>query len=186
MSEEGYYPELPSGYIEAYERSPEFDPDSVEEIWWCLQNLQGKSPLGTERMRKDPAVFQKLMKERKESNAEFKAKILKAFSEDDKVYLKKLFKALNSRGWPISKMDGVQAAIIAFDELFLFEELVSREDWPSKQEIRRHAEKILTIRKVPLPTERQWARIYKQAGLKDLLRVTQGRARKRKSNSGTK
>jgi hypothetical protein len=79
-------------------------------------------------------------------------------------------------------MHGIRAAIVAFEQLLSDEELQSKDNWPTKQEVRKRAEEILREAGRALPGERQWPRIFKEAGLGQLLSVIEGRARKRKKN----
>jgi hypothetical protein len=102
------------------------------------------------------------------------------------LYLAKLSRARNLSHPKPKKMTGPRAAIKAFYDLF-FGVGVSRDDWPTKQEVRHRAEEILTQSGyLPLPTERHWPRIFKDAGLSELLSVKSGPAHKRKAGSGTK
>jgi hypothetical protein len=112
--------------------------------------------------------------------AQFQARILKAVHDRDLAFLKNLIKAMELPIQPAEPMNGIRAAIDAFDDLFLAEGLEHKEDWPSKQEVRRRAEEIMKEAGYPIPSDRQWPRIYPKAGLWQLLSVKHGPARRRK------
>jgi hypothetical protein len=187
MNSEDYHPEVPPGFEKACEKyHEELSDDSLESIWEVL-GIWRDFEKGSPRLKAaiKPSAFPAVRKIQKEEIAEFKTRILKAVHDCDKTYLGNLRKALNSPTHPKPEVTGPRAAIKAFDDLFFGKLLVSRDDWPTKQEVRRRAEEILTQGGRSLPGERQWPRIFKQAGLSELLSVTHGRAHKRKS-SGTK
>ena len=56
----------------------------------------------------------------------------------------------------------------AFEQLFVRRGLKSKDDWPTKQEVRHRAEEILQKAGRVVPGERQWPRILKKAGLSEL------------------
>jgi hypothetical protein len=177
-----YDPDLPNGYAEACEKyqPDEFEEWSVELIWDLLYHWRDYEK-GSPRLkaRLPTHAVQKIREETKIDYEEFKARICKAVLENDKAYLRMLQKALDSPTRPKREMIGVRAAIKAFEDLFIDGKRVSRDDWPSKQEVRRRAELILREAGRPLPGERQWPRIFKQAGLSELLSVTYGRGHKK-------
>jgi hypothetical protein len=180
-------PELPHGYAEAYEA---FHGDSVEHIWsdlnlWRAYEKGFVDVVWPEWTSDDsaPVVQQQIMERTKKTITQFQARILKAILEGNKFFLAKLYKAVNANNFPEPEMYGAYVAIHAFNELFLCEGHVSRAEWPTKQEVRIEAEKILSKNGISL-TDRQWPRIYKTAGLSELDSATKGSARKRKTPSG--
>jgi hypothetical protein len=179
-----YNPELPTGFVEACFKYPDYQQDSVEDLWQRIhvwREYEKSTALQLE-VKKYEIGERPLEEAIQEIISTLKIRILKGVLEDDKVFLADFFKAIQSAERPMPEMNAVRAATKAFFTLFCAEgKLVSREDWPTKQEVRRLTEETLTANGYPLPTERHWPRIYKQAGLSELLSVTHGRAHKRKS-----
>jgi hypothetical protein len=185
---EDYNPEFPPGYREAQEKyDPEWGVDSIEGIWESLQ-LWRDYEKGSPSLKEECTElgYRKIREIDWENIAEFQAKILLAHLGDDKPYLAKLSKAVSMSHPKLKRMTGTRAAIKAFYDLF-FGVGVSRDDWPTKQEVQHRAEEILTESGYrPLPTDRQWPRYFKDAGLSGLLSAIRGPARKRKADSGTR
>src|SRR5271165_3789119 len=175
-----YSAEWPPGYQEAYENYPGFESDSAQESWDGLDNwrrYEGQSLHLRAAFKPD----EEYRESERETVAEFHAQILKAVYEGNSGYLKKLIKAIESQKRPPgSELNGIRAAIKAFEELFVGRHLHSRDEWPTKQEVRRRAEQILKGAGRPLPVERHWPRIFKKAGLSELLSVTYGPVRRAK------
>lgn len=185
VKQEDYNPEFPPGYREAQEKyDPGWEVDSIEAIWESIQlwrDYENGSP--SLKAECTELGYRKIREIDQENIAEFQAKVLLAVFEGVKPYLAKLSRAVSMSHPKPKKMNGPRAAIKAFYDLF-FGVGVSRDDWPTKQEVRHRAEEILTQSGyVPLPTERQWPRIFKQVGLSELLSVKRGPAHKRKANS---
>jgi hypothetical protein len=181
--------EWPSGYLEACKKHPAFDKDSVEAIWDQLKFWRESGhllPTISERAEREghAGVAEKVQAQLK-SIDDFQVRILKAVFEGDESYLANLSKAVKSSERPASVQHGIRAATEAFWELFVEQGLVSRDDWPTKQEVRRRAEEIMNKNGLSLPSERHWPRIYQQAGLSELLSVKQGSARMRKVRPGS-
>jgi hypothetical protein len=182
--------EYPPGYLEADEKynSDDYDPapDSVVEIWEKLDawhDYEKGYPKVLERLNPDSVFYQKLLKEGAQRIEEFKARLAKAAFDGDRVYFENLLKAIDCGDRrPEPDMNGIRAAIKAFENLFSYSLSRSKDDWPTKQEVRKRAEEILREAGRPIPGERQWPRIFRQAGLASLPSVTYGRARKRKKN----
>ncbi len=166
-------PELPPGYLDAFETYLEFGEDNVQDIWESLNHWidYGKgSPLGVLK-------WEGLMQDR--SVAEFQARILKAVRDRDVDFLKKLIKAIQAPEMPEPELNAIRAAIKAFAGLFSGKNLKFSQDWPTKQEVRRLATELLKEAGCMLPSERHWSRVFKKAGLSELLSVKYGPARKR-------
>jgi hypothetical protein len=185
VKQEDYNPEFPPGYRDAQKKyDPEWEVDSIEAIWESIQlwrDYENGSP--SLKAECTELGYRKIREIDWENIVEFQAKILLAVFEDDKPYLAKLSKAVRISHPKLKRMTGPRAAIRAFYDLF-FGIGVSHDDWPTKQEVRHRAEEILTQNGyLPLPTERQWPRIFKNAGLSELLSVKRGPAHKRKANS---
>ena len=188
MKQEDYNPEFPPGYREAQEKyDPGWEVDSIEDIWESIQlwrNYEKESP--SLKAECTELGFRKIREIDWENITEFQAKILLAVFEGDKPYLAKLSKAVSMSHPKLKRMTGTRAVIKAFYDPF-FGVGVSRNDWPTKQEVQHRAKEILTESGyLPLPTERQWPRFFKNAGLSGLLSAIHGRARKRKADSGIK
>lgn len=188
VKQEDYNPEFPPGYREAQEKyDPGWEVDSVEGIWESLQlwrDYENESP--SLKAACTELGYRKIREIDWENITEFQAKILLAHFEDDKPYLAKLSKAHSMSHPKPKRLTGTRAAIRAFYDLF-FGIGVSRDDWPTKQEVQHRAEEILTEGGYrPLPTDRQWPRYFKDAGLSGLLSAIPGPARKRKAGSGTR
>jgi hypothetical protein len=185
---EDYNPEFPPGYREAKEKyDPEWEIDSVKGIWESLQ-LWRDYEKGSPSLKEECTElgYRKIREIDWENIAEFQARILLAHFEDDKPYLAKLSKAQSMSHPKPKRMTGTRAAVRAFYDLF-FGVGISRDDWPTKQEVQQRAEEILTESGYrPLPTDRQWPRYFKNAGLSGLGSATPGPARKRKAGSGTR
>jgi hypothetical protein len=162
-----YEAEWPPGFLEAWDRYPAFESDSLQEIWESLSNwhkYEKGSPDGA-----------------REWVTEFQARILEAVRKKESVYLKKLIKAIETPDFPDQlRLDCVHAAVNAFVQLFACKGLRSKDDWPTKQEVRRRTEQILKDAGRTLPVERHWPRIFRKAGLSSLLSVTFGPARRSK------
>jgi hypothetical protein len=178
---EKYNPEYPPGFLEACEKYPaddaEPDPGSVTEIWDEL-DLWREYEQGLPKLKKrlSPYALKCELERTNESVEEFKARILKAVIESDCAYLKNLLKAVSLDRRPQWKVHGIRAAIEAFDQLFIQKGLESKDDWPTKQELRQRAEEILRKAGRALPGERQWPRILKAAGLSKLRPAPWGRS----------
>jgi hypothetical protein len=185
-----YDPEYPPGYLEADEKynrdDYDFESDNIMNIWGQLdiwrEHEKGYPELIAQGFGPDTSGYKKSSEINAELIEKFKARIIKAVFDGDRVYLENLLKAIDHKSRPQLEMNGIRAAIRAFEELFIQLGLESKDDWPSKQEVRQRAEEILRKAGRALPTERHWPRIFRQAGLWDLPSVTYGRARKRKKN----
>jgi hypothetical protein len=173
-----YNPQYPPGFLEARKKYPsdadEPEADSVTGILCRLDDWRCSERCSEKGFPKVPLMA--------EQTEEFKARILKAVLDADLAYLKNLIKAADPHERPQSQIHGIVAAILAFNELFIHKNLESKDDWPTKQEVRRRAEEILREAGRVVPGERQWPRIFRNAGLWALESVTYGRARKRKKN----
>jgi hypothetical protein len=185
----GYNPEYPPGYLEACQKYPSDSAHppagSVTEIWDKLKTWRGYEkglPELKMLLAGNPDLYKRALEVAAQHVEDFKARILKAVIEPDCAYLENLLKAKKLDRPPELEMHGIRAAIEAFEQLFLDESLKSKDDWPTKQEVRRQAEEILRKAGRALPGERQWPRIFRNAGLWDLPSVTYGHARKRKKN----
>ena len=181
----GYNPEYPPGYLEAYEKylSATPPPGSVAEIWDELRYWRSyENGLPELKPFSNPEGHKQALEIFAKRVEDFKARILKAVIEPDCAYLENLLKAKKLDRRPQLEMHGIRAAMEAFEELFVDEDLESKDDWPTKQEVRNRAKEILRKAGRALPGERQWPRIFRNAGLWDLPSVTYGHARKRKKN----
>ena len=162
-----YKAEWPPGFQEACEKYANFGFDSIRDIWEGLSNWREYEEGSPDSER--------------EAVAELHAQILEAVRKNDVPFLKKLIKAMELPDSPRQlELNGIRAAIRAFEELFPGNHLRSRDEWPNKQEVRRRAEQILKGAGRPLPVERHWPRIFKKAGLSGLLSVTYGPVRRAK------
>jgi hypothetical protein len=159
---------------------------SVLDIWDYLEELReyqkGYPKLIARGETPDSPRVQYALRGGAELAREFNAQIWKAVTEGDRAYIGNLYKAMGYARKPLPEMNGIQAALKAFWDLFISPAYKSKDDWPTKQEVRRRAEEILQKAGCILPGERQWPRIFKNAGLWNLPSVTYGRARKRKKN----
>jgi len=174
VKEEGSYnPEWPPRYLEACNKYPEHDEDSVEGIWECFDDWrrykEGFADLPTEL----PAtVRQKILEAAAEHISEFKARILKAADERDIPYFQRLLRALKTPAHPEPLINGIRAMIRAFADLMLEKKALTREQWPTKKEVRLRTEEILRQAGRPQITGRHLARCFQVTGLSTLRRGT--------------
>jgi hypothetical protein len=184
--------EYPPGYLEACEKHKidelgyDPPPDSVADIWIQLEDRRDYEkgyPKILERFSPDSPAYQEALKNGAEASEEFKARLDKAALDGDRVYIKNLLKVIGYDDWPEPEMNGIRAAIKAFGELFESPGYESKDDWPTKQEVRKRAEEILQAAGRAIPEyDRSWARIFKEAGLSGLPSAKFGPAHKRKKN----
>ena len=168
-------PELPVGYLEACKEYPSDDipePDSGTGIWDRLADWHDyEEGFPDTIFDRDGPDFKRLLKNGARVSEEFKARILKAVFDGERAYIKNLLKAFDHDHRPQLEMHAIRAAMEAFDRLFVCRGLKSKDDWPTKQEVRQRAEAILKEDGKPPPTARHWPRILKQAGLSELPRA---------------
>lgn len=167
--EKTYSPEFPPGYREACEKYPEFEEDSVGEIWdqlYIWREFEKGFP--REKAKGPLFLWQLRMEEAPKEIAEFKERILKAAHDRDLVYLGKFLKAMELPSPPKPKTNAYRAAIEAFEELYIDGLRTTREEWPTKQMVRQRAEEILKESGLPSVSNRHWPRVFKQAGLSAL------------------
>jgi hypothetical protein len=163
--------ELPPGYWEAWDEYPDFEGlDSVEGIWDQLDQWRRFEPeFPRSKAKAHTRSRRKMMAEETEGITAFQQDILKAVHDDDRSYLAKLFKAMKLSNRPEPKMKAYRAAVDAFAQLFLFDDKrTTREEWPTKQMVRKRAEEILREAGYPPVSDRHWPRIFKQTGLSAL------------------
>lgn len=173
-----YNPELPPGFLEACYKYPDFKEDSIQNIWDCLATWKGNKERWPNRKNFHPfATREEFVADLEEDIAEFKARILKAVDENDRPYVLRLWKAMGMRR-PEPLMNGVKAAIDAFLDFMWAEMRHTKDQWPTKREIKQRVEAKLKRAGQPLPSERQWARIYRRAGLSALPKAPRARNQK--------
>ena len=160
------FPEVPPGYWEACEEYSDFEPDSIEEIWYQLDH-RDQFKKGFPRT-KGKAPQNILGLEASEEIAGFQQRIMKAVDDRDFVFLGKLFKAMKLPNQPEPEMNAYRAAIEAFSQLFLDKGRKTREEWPTKKMVRERAEEILKQAGHLPKTNRHWPRVFKEVGLSDL------------------
>jgi hypothetical protein len=172
---EYYSPELPPGFEEACEKYPDFQDDSLEDIWESLHIWQ-RHKQGWPNP--NPKYFPYPFRTREEflasiakQIAAFKARILKAVENLEAPYIRALLKALQMPNHPVPLIDAVRATIEAFGDLF-DETRQTKDQWPNKQQVER---KKLRKARVPIPSERQWTRIFRKAGLWALAKAPRDR-----------
>jgi hypothetical protein len=138
---EDYNPELPPGFDEACKKYPEFDEDSILGIWERLAIWKGNKEGWPNRKNFFPfATREEFMTDLEEDIAEFKARIWKAVEEDNRPYLQRLLKAMAMPNHPEPSIDAVTAAIDAFRD-FMFEgKRHTKDQWPTKREIKQRVE----------------------------------------------
>ena len=173
-----YSPELPPGFEEACEEYPDFQDDSVEDIWESLHTWQRyKQGWPNPNPKYFPYPFttrEEFLASIAEQIAEFQARILKAAENREASYIRTLLKAVQMPNHPVALIDAVRATIEAFGDLF-DETRQTKDQWPNKQQVRRLAEEKLRKAGVPTPSERQWPRIFRKAGLWALPKAPRGR-----------
>ena len=175
MKEKGSYsPEWPSGYLEAVDKYPEHDEDSVEGIWECLDDWRRYKEGFADLPTKLPAtVRQKILEAAAEHIAEFKARILKAAEERDIPYVQRFLKALKTPNHPKPLIKAVRAMIRVFADLMLEKKALTRKQWPTKKEVALRTNEILRWAGRPPITKRHLARCFQASGLSTLRRDTQ-------------
>jgi len=153
-------PELPPGFEDALGRHPTRN-SIVEQMWKDLSNWRAG------KMTPEAAAI-------------FEAKIIDAARSGDVTYVRRLLRVMELRLCPQHvPLTGADAAKRAFIRLYFNKSAIQNREWPTKQEVRKLAEKILEEGGCPLPVERHWPRIFAQAGLSELLSAIHGRARRR-------
>lgn len=140
-------PEVPPGFNEACAKYEGWDNETAY-IWSLLKEWRsGKGP----------------------HSIEFEKRILEAVKTGDLDYVQKLTKAMRSKGPPNTGMNAYLAAVEAFEEIFFDgSERSTREEWPTKQEVRERATEILKAAGHPPVSDRHWPRVFKAAGLSEL------------------
>ena len=138
-------PETPPGFFEACRKYEAWDDESAE-LWQSLERW---------RRGLDAVSFQE--------------RILQAVKNGDFDYVEKLIQAMRSKRAPDPAMNAYRAAIEAFQEIFFADSNRStREEWPTKQEIRERANEILQAANHPTVSARHWPRVFKAVGLSEL------------------
>jgi hypothetical protein len=168
---DSYNPELPPGFLEACDKYPLFEEDSIRDIWESLRTSKDYKE-GLPRLRfaysDNEELLQRLLPyqlaQTRELVVQFQARIWKAVVDDDRPYIRRLWQAMAMPNPPERIIDPVRAAIIAFHDA-LDGKPQTKQHSPTKKEVRRDAEEILKEAGQPLPNDRQWARIYRNAGL---------------------
>jgi hypothetical protein len=184
--------EYPPGYLDAWAKYllkfPQGDtdpePDSLQDIWEQV-SLWRDYEQGFPKLKKRLSSYhdEAYRRDCAEEVEKFKARVGCAILEGDLGFLETLFKASGLKELPRPPLNGITAALDAFEQLFIEPGYSSRDEWPTKQEVRRRVEELLRAAGQSLPGERQWPRIFKSAGLSELFSVTFGRARKRKKRT---
>jgi hypothetical protein len=172
----GKHCDYPPGFLKAVEKYADKKFIFRSEIWDGLrrwkQYAKHDPELVPEEHLLSPARVGKFFFER-EDIENFKNLILFAAFYAQKEILQILLEAATLPKVPEPDMNGVRAVIAAFGELFTgaISEDCSK-DWPTKKEVRRKAEEILKKAVLPIPGAREWPRIFRKAGLRELRRAS--------------
>lgn len=188
-----YNSELPPGFEKAWDKYyPNFEKDSIEDIWESLRNLKDFKE-GLPRLRSlcsgNGELLQRILPHHlalaRQLVAQFQARVWKAVEEEDRPYIQRLLRALEMPNRPEPLMNGIRAAMLSFFHASSDVRPRRKRHWPTKKEVRRGAEEILKQAGLPLPTDRQWPRIYHKAGLSALPKATRRDNPKVRARHGT-
>jgi hypothetical protein len=177
--------EYPPGYLDAYQKynidnlNFEQPLDSPADIWEQLEDWRDYEkgyPGLLEKFSADSPFYRQVLESGAADIEKFKARLLKAAFDGDRAYFENLLKVMDYDSWPEPEMHGIRAALQVFDALFIGE---SKNDWPTKREVRARAEEILKAAGKAVPKKHAWTRILRKAGLGALKPARAGRPTKR-------
>ena len=175
--------EYPKGYKEACDKYLR-GSESAEKLWIRLSILRNlriafrkfdpesgeDPPKGYRELAKFVPeeklldTYREFVEDAQKNCAEFESRIIKAVYDGDVTFLKKLLKAMQAPNLPEPEMDAIKAASTAFQMLFVWKGFRTKENWPTKRQVRFLAERILGYSM----TDRQWSRVFDLAGLSEL------------------